>query len=312
LDNGTLYYWRVTSINQCGESVSEVSSFTTALDLAVVATPNSLSLCNNETANFNITIGNGFSESGATLSGTNLPTGASIIFSENPLPAGGTASVSISNLESNPSGTYTITINADDGVNSNIRNINLFLEAAPEPVSMDSPADNAIEIEQAAQFIWLPSDNAQNYTVEIATDPDFNNIVDGTTTNVTIFSVPSELEPSTVYYWRVIANGDCGNTISDVRTFTTIIIDEVVELNNTLIDIRPNPTTGLLNISLSGLLSGDLMVEVYGINGQRLLTNRRTGVTSFDVNLSDYPDGVYLLKLVNEQSVLTRKIILSK
>ncbi len=312
LENGTLYYWRVTTTNQCGESTSEVSSFTTLLDLAVVANPVSIALCNTETANFNITIGSDFSESGATLSATNLPTGASIIFNTNPLPAGQTSSVSISDLEGNPSGTYTITINVDDGVNSNTRNIGLFLEAAPTPVDMNAPADNAVEVDQTPQFIWVPSSDAQNYTIEIATDQDFNNIVEGTTTNITVFTVPSDLAPSTVYYWRVIANGDCGNSTSDVRSFTTIIIDEVVELNNTLIDIRPNPTSGLLNISLSGLLSGDLMVEVYGINGQQLLSERRTGVTQFDVNLSNYPDGVYLLKLVNEQSVLTRKIILSK
>ena len=312
LEAATTYYWRVTSMNICGEAISDTFSFSTTLDLAINLSPSTVSICNSETANFSLTLGASFASSGATLSASGLPGGATISYSQNPATPNTPVSIIIDDLESAPSGTYTVSINADDGINSNSQNITLILEAPPLPANLNLPDADAIEISLQPQFLWIPSADANTYTLQVATDMDFNNIVAMTTTNITVYTLPDELEDNTLYYWRILATGACGESQSIVRSFTTIIIDDIGELNNSLVNIRPNPTNGLLNISLSTVLPGDLQVEIYGINGQRLIQQVQTGQTQFEVSLENYPSGIYLLKLVNAQNVLTRKIILQR
>ena len=188
----------------------------------------------------------------------------------------------------------------------------LLLEAPPLPAALNMPEDSAVEIPLKPQFLWVPSSDADSYTLQVATDMAFNNIVATTTTNITVYTLPDELDDNTVYYWRILATGACGDSESVIRSFTTIIIDDIGELNNSRIDIRPNPTNGKLNIALSAALPGDLQVEVYSINGQRLSLQNKNGETQFDISLENYPSGVYCVKLVNGQNVLTRKIILQR
>lgn len=308
----TTYYWRVSVANPCGANDSDVFSFSTPLDLNILTNPSGFNICNTEPADFTIDLGSDFSSSGAMLSAANLPAGASISFSPNPATPGTIVNASIENLETVVAGNYPITISADDGVNMSSRNMNLFLGAAPVPVNMNMPLDNATGIDLQPQFSWVSSAGSEQYTLEVATDSDFNNIVATTTTNITVYSLPMELNENTLYYWRVVAEGDCGETSSSVRRFSTIIINEVAELNNTIIDIRPNPTSGILNISMTGALPDDLIVEVYSINGQRLLQEIKTNVSNFELKIDQHPSGIYLLRLIDDQHVLSRKIVLRK
>ncbi len=312
LEPETTYYWRVTAINICGEILSSTSSFLTAPDVSISVSPSTVAICNSEVANFTLSLGSSFSNSGAMLSASGLPAGATISYSQNPAPPNTSINISIENLEAAPGGNYSITIIADDGTNSNSSNLTIVLEAPPLPASLNMPIDNATEISLSPQFLWIPSTGANEYIFELSTDIDFSNIVATTTTNITVYTIPTELIDNTTYYWRINAEGDCGGSQSVVRSFTTIIIDDIGTLSNALIDIRPNPTKGLLTISLSEALPDDLNVEVYSINGQRLLRQVRNGDTRFEVSLEDYPDGVYLLKIMNAENVLTRKIVVQR
>ena len=118
--------------------------------------------------------------------------------------------------------------------------------------------------------------------------------------------------PSTIYYWRVSAEGDCGGSQSLVRTFTTIVVDDVSELSNTQISIQPNPTNGILNITLSAPLPGDLLLEVYSLDGKQLFTHINNGETNITLNLGDLASGLYLLRLVNDTNVLSKKIVVQR
>lgn len=312
LENNTTYYWRIFTSNSCEDVSSEVYSFTTILDLGIAATNPSVAICNSETASFSLVLGSDFETTGATFSVSNLPMGATATFSPNPVLPNEATTLTVENLQDAIADNYVLSINADDGTNSTNRGLVINLDTPPLPVAMNAPMDAAVEVDLSPQFIWIPTDGADDYTLEIATDQDFTTIVGTTTTNITVYSIPEadELEDSKLHYWRVIAKGECGDTPSEVRTFTTIIIDEVVELNNTKIDIRPNPTKGLVNISLSQSLPDDLTVEIYGVNGQRLIRQIETGATQIEVSLENYPTGIYMLRLINAQHVLTRKVIL--
>ncbi|MFV0376511.1 MAG: T9SS type A sorting domain-containing protein [Mangrovibacterium sp.] len=75
------------------------------------------------------------------------------------------------------------------------------------------------------------------------------------------------------------------------------------------IKIYPNPTRGQLSVSITGMGSTDSgTVLVSDMNGRPLLTKSiQEGLTPID--LSDRPDGYYLLKIVLGTETSTWKII---
>ncbi len=75
-------------------------------------------------------------------------------------------------------------------------------------------------------FTWLPSGNAESYTIEVSKDPTFatvefsKNIVD------TFFRYFKTFDKKSIYYWRVKAINECaqGNW-TDVKSFGTLTLD---------------------------------------------------------------------------------------
>jgi hypothetical protein len=81
------------------------------------------------------------------------------------------------------------------------------------------------------------------------------------------------------------------------------------------ISIYPNPsTTGIVTTKVNFKETTDLTVEVYNVAGakQNVFTIPNALNGSFTFNLSQYANGMYLLKFSNGSSVTTKKIMLSK
>lgn len=89
---------------------------------------------------------------------------------------------------------------------------------------------------------------------------------------------------------------------ADGQTFIDMLRDHTVK-------IYPNPTEGGLQVSISGLTGTDkCSLEVYTSQGAQVLTeNARTG--HVDINISNQPAGVYLLRITINNHSTTWKII---
>ena len=89
---------------------------------------------------------------------------------------------------------------------------------------------------------------------------------------------------------------------ADGQAFTDMLRDHTVK-------IYPNPTEGGLQVSISGLTGTDkCSLEVYTSQGAQVLTeNARTG--HVDINISNQPAGVYLLRITINNHSTTWKII---
>ncbi len=85
---------------------------------------------------------------------------------------------------------------------------------------LNSPADGAENVDLPATLSWSPAKNASKYTVEVASDANFENVIFEQLeldTEVTL----SDLQYETTYYWRVTAHGLAGGqTVSDIAAFT--------------------------------------------------------------------------------------------
>jgi hypothetical protein len=87
--------------------------------------------------------------------------------------------------------------------------LNLF-DAVPPAVTLLSPPNGAIEQSLAPVLTWSAAAGAQSYTVEVATDVAFANIVFSESISDTSTTVLGPLDTLTTYYWRVRADNVCG------------------------------------------------------------------------------------------------------
>lgn len=89
-------------------------------------------------------------------------------------------------------------------------------------------------------------------------------------------------------------------------TTDTTIIGITAPLNNEPINIYPNPTTGLLYISVA---VGGVNVSVYNITGQLVLnTTFNNSTDHFTIDLNDQLPGMYLVKVSTAQSSTVKKV----
>ena len=73
------------------------------------------------------------------------------------------------------------------------------------------------------------------------------------------------------------------------------------------IKIYPNPSSGIFNINLTGI-SNPIRISVTNSQGQLIYSGQISGSQQLD--LTDQPNGVYFVRLVNENSVRLEKLII--
>ncbi len=89
---------------------------------------------------------------------------------------------------------------------------------------------------------------------------------------------------------------------SGAQTFTDV-------LRNHTVRIYPNPTEGALQISISGLTDTDnCSLSIYTSQGARVMTEN-VNADRADINISNQPAGVYLLRITINDHSSTWKII---
>lgn len=224
-------------------------------------------VCANENANFPFSFR--FSSGTAVnLTATNVPTGATVSFSNNNLNANGTFTVTFSTLSNVVPGEYVVGIVGNNGIETETRFITLrVLSATFQNVNLLSPANGAAGISSSTQLTWNRDLNAENYIVEVATDPAFLSIIATFETTASFVNV-TDLMEKTVYYWRVKPSNRCGSATSfSVFNFQTgelnCDINYVAEdYSNGFIDSVPN-SEGFVSIFVpENFTIGDVNVSL--------------------------------------------------
>ena len=81
------------------------------------------------------------------------------------------------------------------------------------------------------------------------------------------------------------------------------------QMGERTIKIFPNPTHGDLNVEISGANpKEELRIQLYNTQGA-VLENKQVTEGTNPVDLSSYPDGVYILRIVGSATGLEYKII---
>ncbi len=219
-------------------------------------------------------------------------------FSTNPVTPTGSSTLTVSNTAAGPAGTYNVDVTGTSGTKSRAAQLVLTVATqAPDSVATISPADGAQNVQTSPTFTWAASNQAALYTIEIATDSDFNNMIAVDQVTGTSYTLPASLAPLTTYYWRVSANNACGtNTVSTGSSFTTqnivcIVSGQAIPENNAA-GFDSSTAIGLggeitdLNVSLSAVHTyvGDLIFT---------LTHEDTGTSAVIIDRPGFPASAF-------------------
>ncbi len=165
-----------------------------------------------------------------TVSGTTnftidgLPSGATSNFSSSSLSADGTLTLTISDLETVPRGTYEVTVTGDNGNETESRTISFEVYESNfdnHPIALASPANGESGVATSLILEWDDNANAESYYVEVSESPSFNTILTSGTETDLDFNV-SGLENNKVYYWRARPTNRCTDgDFSETYSFQT-------------------------------------------------------------------------------------------
>jgi Subtilase family len=195
-------------------------------DYTVTATTAAQEVCTTSTttATYPISIGSlmGYNST-VNLSLAGLPAGAGGSVTPNAVTPPGSTSVGLTALNAVAPGTHTFQLNTASAAGNRSRDLSITVAtAAPAGPALTAPANSAVNVVVRPVLTWAAAAQADDYTVEVATDAGFSNIVFTQTGTATTATPGADLATSTQYFWRVRPANICGTgTASTVYSFTT-------------------------------------------------------------------------------------------
>lgn len=285
------------------ESIPDIPNYSLTAD-AVQA-----EVCAGAESNFSILVGEDFSAEDLTLSVPGLPEGVQVIFSTvTPMPGEVVDVTVISQTE----GAIEVNLLASDGENEGQTSLAFTVNGPPAPATLNVPLNGKDNVPLSPVFLWEGADDANSKRLQIATDSlDFdNNIIHDQVTLSSALLYQGELEQNTQYFWRIVSSGTCGDSYSEIYTFTTRVITNVREIEGNAFTLFPNPATEHVQLRFEQPLASDLRVEWYNTAGQQLDgTSLKAGAVQLELSVNDFPAGVYLLRMATEQSTVMRRVV---
>jgi len=118
------------------------------------------------------------------------------------------------------------------------------------------------------------------------------------------------------YDVQLTITNPCGQDVKIIQDVLNITsgLDDIV--NSYKLKIVPNPNNGQFRLEVEDLPIGDWNMEIYSITGQLMQMERRSiyqANTQIPISLRDVSDGLYLLRMVNDDGVvITRKFIVGR
>ena len=183
------------------------------------------------------------------------------------------------------------------------------------------PLDSHRQMTDSIKVVWRASAPAvDKYWVDLAVDSAFVFVVtDQNVTDTTKWF--RSLLPNQAYYWRVKAHNAGGwGPFSVARKFTRDITDVAtrpdVPTEFSVSQNYPNPFNPATQIEFALPRESRVTLEVFNLLGQRVATLvdevRAVGYHTVSFNASSLPSGLYLYRMVADQTSFIRKMMLVK
>ena len=223
-----------------------------------------------------------------------LPAGAVANFSSNSIVPSENATLTIDMENVTVGGIYPIQIQAHvPGEDTIIQEIQVEVVATDfSDLETLTPANQDQGVSELPNFTWNPSAAAQQYIIEVATSPTFDNntIVDMATVNGNSYQIGVQLEVSSVYYWRLRPLNEClDGTWSPIKAFATKSFSCNTEKSthpSIVISANGTPTIeSIINVPTDGIINDLNIVQILG---------NHTSLKELEVSLTS-PDGTEVI-----------------
>ncbi|MDE5701545.1 T9SS type A sorting domain-containing protein [uncultured Bacteroides sp.] len=100
----------------------------------------------------------------------------------------------------------------------------------------------------------------------------------------------------------VLTRNEAMEDAGSVEPFSDMISEHEIQ-------IYPNPTEGDLNISISNVsYDNQISITLYDMNG-KLIRKENTATERVNINISDAPNGIYIMQIMIDEKVTTWKIV---
>ncbi|MCI0396640.1 MAG: hypothetical protein L0332_00410 [Chloroflexi bacterium] len=193
-------------------------------DFALVVTPDTQEICAGDDTVYQVVVQSvlGYNDN-VTLNLAGEPAGTTVNFSPNGNAAPYTSTLTIGNTGAAATGSYALDITGVATTATHTTTVQLDVADVPGAITLISPPDGSTQ-PTTPTFTWQADPQADSYTLQVATDAGFSNLViDESGINATNYMPATPLDANTTYYWRVRGDsGLCGSgSYSAAFSFTT-------------------------------------------------------------------------------------------
>ena len=162
----------------------------------------------------------------------------------------------------------------------------------PDVPVLTFPADNSTGVSTQPDFTWNAASGATSYSLQVATDQNFSNLVlDQTEISATHYVISQLLGQA--YYWRVRSKSadDLYSDWSSVLEFTTVPNVPVIVLPDPDANLHPSRPCVFTWNSIVGITKYDLQVSKNADFSSPEVDVALTNVVTYSVNLQGNVDG---------------------
>ncbi|MCX6307249.1 MAG: T9SS type A sorting domain-containing protein, partial [Bacteroidetes bacterium] len=105
-------------------------------------------------------------------------------------------------------------------------------------------------------------------------------------------------------------NSYCGQMAPSIPAVVSGVETPALNLQQTMFTLYPNPTTGNFTVEQkSGKVYGKILVEVYAMHGERVMTGAMIGENKHEFWISELQHGLYFVKITADNYVETFKLV---
>jgi hypothetical protein len=189
-------------------------------------------------------------------------------------------------------------------------------------VDLKYPAKDQQMIAIKPLMQWIKQTGIVSFELMIDVDSNFSNpyIKAKPDANESQYQVSKPLQNEKTYYWKMRALSDGGLTAdtsnwSPTWSFKTTSATGINETNLNSLSIYPNPSQGKINISVVSKENVTAQLELIDMIGKKVYTAQldlSAGNNVKEVALENVYNGIYMVRLNIEGTVINRKLIIEK
>jgi hypothetical protein len=124
----------------------------------------------------------------------------------------------------------------------------------------------------------------------------------------TTMSITVSPTVTTTYTVNVTDVTTCSSSaVVTVNVSTCTGINEQVAYN---VNVYPNPTNGIVNIDLAGIITGETTYELFDVQGRKVVSKVSSN-TIETLNVENLSEGIYMLTVQNGSAKTTKKLVIN-